>query len=84
VAYQIDRNDAHLVALPRRHADGRQSSTQQIAISIATRLRTADAAKIDNTTIADIENGLMQLSEAVASSYLNHNERSEAAWELLA
>jgi uncharacterized alpha-E superfamily protein len=84
VAYQIDRIEAHLVALPRRHADGRLSSSQQIAISIATRLRTADAAKIDNTTIADIENGLMQLSEAVASSYLNHNERSEAAWELLA
>lgn len=84
VTYQLDRIEAHLAALPKRHADGRLSPSQQIAASIATRLRTADAAKIDSAMIADIENALMELSEAVASSYLNHNERSEAVWELLA
>ena len=58
--------------------------SQQIAASIATRLRTADAAKIDDALIAEIEDALMKLSEAIAASYLTHNERSEAVWEALA
>jgi uncharacterized alpha-E superfamily protein len=84
VSYQFDRIEAHLAALPKRHADGRLSPSQQIAASIATRLRTADAAKIGSAMITDIENALMELSDAIASSYLSHNERSEAVWELLA
>jgi uncharacterized circularly permuted ATP-grasp superfamily protein/uncharacterized alpha-E superfamily protein len=84
VAYQLDRIETHLAALPKRHATGRLSSVQQIAASIATRLRTADAAKIDNALIVDIENALMDLSEAITAYYLTHNERSEAAWGALA
>jgi uncharacterized circularly permuted ATP-grasp superfamily protein/uncharacterized alpha-E superfamily protein len=84
VAYQIDRIEIHLAELPRRHAAGRLSSVQQIAASIATRLRTADAGKIDITLIIDIENALMKLSEAITAYYLTHNERSEAAWGALA
>ena len=84
VAYQFDRIETHLAALPKRHAAGRLSSVQQIAASIATRLRTADAAKIDNATIIDIENALMKLPEAITAYYLTHNERSEAAWGALA
>ena len=47
VVYQLDRIEAHLAALPKHVADGRLSPPQQIAASIATGLRTADAAKID-------------------------------------
>ena len=57
---------------------------QQIAASIATRLRTADAAQIDEQQIIDIENALLKLSEEITSYYLTHNERSEAAWGALA
>ena len=49
VAYQLDRIETHLAALPQRQAAGRLSSVQQIAAAIATDLRTADAAKIDRT-----------------------------------
>ena len=45
VAYQLDRIEAHLAALPNAHAAGRLSPVQQIAASIATRLRTADAGQ---------------------------------------
>jgi uncharacterized alpha-E superfamily protein len=83
LAYQLDRIETHLAALPKRQAAGRLSSVQQIAASIATRLRTADAAKIDNALIVDVENALMKLSEAVTAYYLTHNERSEAAWGAL-
>ena len=84
VAYQLDRIETHLAALPRRNVAGRLSSVQQIAASIATRLRTADATKIDNALIVDVESALMKLSEAITSYYLTHNERSEAAWGALA
>jgi uncharacterized alpha-E superfamily protein len=84
VAFQLDRIEAHLSALPRRNATGRLSPVQQIAASIATRLRTAEAATIDEALILDIEQSLMKLSEAISASYLTNSERSESAWEALA
>ena len=44
VAFQLDRIEAHLAALPGRSAAGRLSPVQQIAAAIATRLRTVEAA----------------------------------------
>jgi uncharacterized circularly permuted ATP-grasp superfamily protein/uncharacterized alpha-E superfamily protein len=84
VVYQLERIEAHLAALPKHVADGRLSPPQQIAASIATGLRTADAAKIDPALILGSENALMKLSETVDSSHLAHDERSEAVWEALA
>jgi uncharacterized circularly permuted ATP-grasp superfamily protein/uncharacterized alpha-E superfamily protein len=84
VIYQLDRIEAHLAALPKQVADGRLSPPQQIAASIATGLRTADAAAIDAGLILGSESALMKLSETIDSSHLAHNERSEAVWEALA
>jgi uncharacterized alpha-E superfamily protein len=81
VEYQLDRIEGHLAALPKRHAAGRLSHVQQIAASIATRLRTTDAASVEQPLLIEIEAALMMLSETVASTYLTHNERSEAAWD---
>ena len=44
VAFQFDQIEAHLDALPKHSAGGRLSPPQQIAMAIATRLRTAEAA----------------------------------------
>jgi uncharacterized circularly permuted ATP-grasp superfamily protein/uncharacterized alpha-E superfamily protein len=84
VVFQLDRIETHLGALPRRNSTGRLSPVQQIAASIATRLRTADAANIDDALIVDIEQSLMKLSDAVSSAYLANNERSGSVWEALA
>jgi uncharacterized circularly permuted ATP-grasp superfamily protein/uncharacterized alpha-E superfamily protein len=84
VIYQLERVEAHLAALPRNVADGRLSPPQQIAASIATGLRTADAGKIDVALILGSENALMKLSETIDSSHLAHDERSKAEWEALA
>jgi uncharacterized alpha-E superfamily protein len=84
VIYQLDRIEAHLAALPKQVADGRLSPPQQIAASIATGLRTADAANIDADLILGSASALMKLSETIDSSHLAHNERSEAVWEALA
>jgi uncharacterized circularly permuted ATP-grasp superfamily protein/uncharacterized alpha-E superfamily protein len=84
VAFQLDRIEAHLSALPGRNATGRLSPAQQIVVSIATRLRTVEAASIDEALIIDTEQSLMKLSDAITASYLTNNERSESAWEALA
>ncbi|HEY6257209.1 MAG TPA: circularly permuted type 2 ATP-grasp protein [Xanthobacteraceae bacterium] len=83
VIYQLDRIEAHLAALPKRVADGRLSLPQQTAASIATGLRTADAAKIDIALILRSENALMELSATIDSSHLAHDERLETVWEAL-
>jgi uncharacterized alpha-E superfamily protein len=84
VAFQLDRIETHLSALPGRSATGRLSPVQQIVASIATRLRTVDAAAIDEALIGDIEQSLMKLSDAVTAAYLSSNERSESTGEALA
>jgi uncharacterized alpha-E superfamily protein len=83
-AFQLDRIETHLSALPRRNAAGRLSPVQQIAAAIATRLRTSDAAAIDDALLIDLEQSLMKLSDAIGAAYLTSHERSEAVWEALA
>ena len=84
VAFQLDRIETHLSALPGRSATGRLSPVQQIVASMATRLRTVEAAAVDEDLIVDFEQSLMKLSDAISASYLSNNERSETVWEALA
>jgi uncharacterized circularly permuted ATP-grasp superfamily protein/uncharacterized alpha-E superfamily protein len=84
VLFQLDRIETHLNALPKQNSSGRLSPAQQIAAAIATRLRTANAATIDDGLIVDIEQSLMKLSDAITSSFLTNNQRSETMWEALA
>ena len=84
VEFQLDRIETHLGALPRRNSTGRLSPVQQIAASVATRLRTADAANVDEALIGDLEQSLMKLSDAISAAYLTNNERSDSIWEALA
>jgi hypothetical protein len=66
--------------MPKRD-DGRLTPPEQIAIALATKMRTADAAAIDGKTLLDAEAALMKLSDVVASTYFTTRERSEAPWE---
>jgi len=84
VVFQLERIETHLGALPNPNSGGRLSPVQQVAESIATRLRTAEAAAINDALILDIEQGLMKLSEAISTAYLTNTERSEPVWEALA
>jgi uncharacterized circularly permuted ATP-grasp superfamily protein/uncharacterized alpha-E superfamily protein len=84
VIFQLDRIETHLGALPRRNSTGRLSPVQQIAASIATGLRTADASTVTDNLIREIEKSLMKLSDAISAAYLTNTERSDAAWEALA
>src|SRR5579862_4561273 len=83
VAFQLERIETHLGALPKRNATGRLSRVQQIAASTATRLRTADAVAVDAALIVEIEQSLLKLSDAISAAYLTSNERSDFEWEAL-
>jgi uncharacterized circularly permuted ATP-grasp superfamily protein/uncharacterized alpha-E superfamily protein len=84
VLFQLDRIETHLRALPRRSTSGRLSPVQQIAASVATQLRTVDAAAVDAALIGDIEQDLMRLSDAIGAAYLINTEQSDPVWEALA
>jgi uncharacterized alpha-E superfamily protein len=83
VAYQLDRIEAHLGALPR-NAEGRLSVPQQVTAAAVTVLRTTDATEIDDALIAATTDALMRLSDATGAVYFTHNERREPRWEALA
>ncbi len=82
VVYQLARIETHLAAMPKRE-DSRLTSAEQIALALATKMRTVDVAAIDEATLRDAEATLMKLSDVVASTYFTTRERSEASWESL-
>ena len=84
VIFQLERIETHLGVLPNRNPSGRLSPVQQIAASIATRLRTAEATAVNDALILDIEQALMKLSDAISTAYLTNTDRSEPVWEALA
>jgi len=68
--------------MPKRE-DSRLTPPEQIALALATKMRTADVAAIDEATLRDAEAALTKLSDVVASTYFTTRERSEASWESL-
>lgn len=80
VVYQLTRIETHLAALPKRGMDGRLSPPEQIASALATRIRTADLAAIDESGLIEAENALMKLSDLIGASYFTSRERSDTAW----
>ena len=82
IVYQLARIETHLAAMPK-HEDGRLTPPEQIAVALATRMRTADVSAIDSKMLFDAEASLMKLSDVVASAYFTTRERSEAPWESL-
>jgi uncharacterized circularly permuted ATP-grasp superfamily protein/uncharacterized alpha-E superfamily protein len=84
VVFQIECIEADLAALPKPHGDGRLSHSQQIAMSVATNLRTRDAADVADTVLVECESALMALSDAIAAAFFTPLERFEVAQEALA
>jgi uncharacterized circularly permuted ATP-grasp superfamily protein/uncharacterized alpha-E superfamily protein len=85
VAYQLDRIEQHLAALPQQQrSDGRLSPPRQLIVSMVTALLTADATEVDDELVLAVERSLMTLSEAIASSYLVHTEAPAVDWGAMA
>jgi uncharacterized alpha-E superfamily protein len=82
VAFQFDQIEGHLEAMPHMRPDGRLSLPYQITLATAAKLRTSDAARVEDSLILSIETALMHLSEAISSSFLGRNEPIETREEL--
>jgi uncharacterized circularly permuted ATP-grasp superfamily protein/uncharacterized alpha-E superfamily protein len=83
IVFQLLRIETHLAALPKRGEENRLSPPEQVATAATTRLRTADAALIDDATLLDVEAALMKLADMVASTYFTTHARSDAPWDAL-
>ena len=83
VAYQLARIELHLAALPKRSDDNRLSPPEQIATALATQIRTADAAALDEATFVAAEASLMKLADVIAATYFTTHERADIRWEAL-
>lgn len=83
IVYQLARIETHLAALPRRGQEGRLSPPEQVASALAAKMRTTDAAAIDESVLIEAENALMKLSDLIGANYFTSRERTEAAWEAL-
>jgi uncharacterized alpha-E superfamily protein len=82
IVFQLSRVEAHLAVLPKPDAD-RLSPSDQIAAALTTRLRTVEAAAIDEETLTGIEASLMRLSDVVSSTYFTTPARSNVQGEAL-
>src|SRR5206468_2197016 len=80
IVYQLARIETHLAAMPKRD-DGRLTPPEQVAVALATRMRTAEASAIDEPSLREVEAALMKLSDVVGMTYFTTRERSEAPWE---
>jgi uncharacterized circularly permuted ATP-grasp superfamily protein/uncharacterized alpha-E superfamily protein len=82
VAFQFEQIENHLAALPYMRPDGRLSLPRQISMATAARLRTTEAARVDDRLVLSVENALMHLSEAISSTFLGRNEPIETREDL--
>jgi uncharacterized alpha-E superfamily protein len=83
VVFQLTRIEAHLGALRGHDTQGRLSPPEQIATSLTAKVRTADAADINNEMLLEIEAALMKMSDAIAAHYFTTHTRSDVPWDSL-
>lgn len=79
VAFQIERLDAEIAALPSLSDDGMLEEPRRLALKLAAEGRTAEAGRLDRAGILVFEQSLMSLSNAVAERYFLQNSRPEGS-----
>lgn len=79
VGFQIDRLDAEIAALPTLADDGMLETPRRLALKLAAECRTAEAGRLDRTSILLFEQLLMGLSSAVADRYFLQNSEPQGS-----
>lgn len=79
VAFQIERLDAEIAALPALNEDGMLEAPRRLALKLAAECRTAEAGRLDKTSILLFEQLLMGISSAVADRYFLQNDEPEGS-----
>ena len=83
IAYQLGRIETHLAVLAKRSPESRLSPPEQIAATLATQIRTVEAADLDEATFLGMEGTLMRLADVIGSTYFTSHERAQTRWEAL-
>ena len=78
-AFQIERLDAEIAALPSLNDDGMLETPRRLALKLAAECRVAEASRLDRTSILLFEQLLMGLSSAIAERYFLQNSGPEGS-----
>jgi len=73
VAFQIERLDAEIAALPTLADDGMLEEPRRLVLRLAADCRTTEAGRLDRASILLFEQLLMGLSSAIADRYFLQN-----------
>ncbi|WP_332685275.1 circularly permuted type 2 ATP-grasp protein [Bosea sp. (in: a-proteobacteria)] len=79
VAFQVERLDEEIAALPPLSDDGMLEEPRRLALRLAAECRTAEAGRLDRASILLFEQLLMGLSNAVADRYFLQNVHPEGS-----
>lgn len=79
VAFQIDRLDTEIRDLPSLTEDGMLEAPRRLILKLAAECRTAEAARLDRTSILLFEQLLMGVSSAIADRYFLQNTGPEGS-----
>lgn len=79
VAFQIERLETEISALPTLRDDGMLEEPRRLAIKLAAECRVAEAGRLDRASILLLEQLLMGLSSAVADRYFLQNAHPEGS-----
>ena len=77
VAFQIERLDAEIAALPTLADDGMLEEPRRLVLKLAADCRTTEAGRLDRASILLLEQLLMGLSSAIADRYFLQNSDPE-------
>jgi uncharacterized circularly permuted ATP-grasp superfamily protein/uncharacterized alpha-E superfamily protein len=81
LAFQIDRINEHLDALPGHHGDEPPPAEERLAARLAASMRAFEANEFDDERLRTVEAQLMELSNDVAERYFIHRSPVETPWE---
>jgi uncharacterized alpha-E superfamily protein len=79
VAFQIERLDAEIAALPTLSDDGMLEAPRRLMLRLAADCRTTEASRLDRTSILLFEQLLMGVSSAIADRYFLQNSGPEGS-----
>ncbi|WP_376988726.1 circularly permuted type 2 ATP-grasp protein [Bosea sp. R86505] len=79
VAFQIDRLDTEIRDLPSLTEDGMLEAPRRLILKLAAECRTAEASRLDRTSILLFEQLLMGVSSAIADRYFLQNSGPEGS-----
>ncbi len=79
VAFQVERLDAEIAALPTLADDGMLEAPRRLVLRLAADCRTMEASRLDRTSILLFEQLLMGLSGAIADRYFLQNSGPEGS-----